>query len=127
MNRDFSHYLTLHRDGAIWWRLLDATKPGAGFIPDKDGISLVATKPEQIVRQRNLFAKFVPGRASPRLPKTAADEGHRYVEAQEFLVWLRCLLDEEEPGSMAFPGDLACAVQRRLSATNRKRRRTRIT
>lgn len=111
MKRHFGHYVKPRSDGVIWWRLLDATMLGAGFVPDKDGISLVATKPEQIVRQRNLFAKFVPGRASPRLPKTAAHEGHRYVEAQEFLVWLRCLLDEEEPGSMAFPGELAAAVQ----------------
>ncbi len=111
MKRDFAEYLTVRPDGTVWWRLTDATKLGAGFVPDKDGFSLVATKPEQIVRQRNLFAKFVPGRASPRLPKTAAHEGHRYVEAQEFLVWLRCLLDEEEPGGMAFPGELAAAVQ----------------
>ena len=111
MKRDFAEYLTVRPDGTVWWRLIDATKLGAGFVPDKDGCSLVATKPEQIVRQRNLFAKFVPGRASPRLPKTAAHEGHRYVEAQEFLVWLRRVLEEEEPGGMAFPGELAAAVQ----------------
>ena len=112
---DYSPFLHVLENGQLWWRLEDAIKLGAGYLPVRDdGQNLnpvLRAKNNQIrANERTLLSEFNQDHyTEANLQLIARDDG-RYVEAHEFLNWLtqqQTLTQSEIP----FPNGLIRAVR----------------
>ena len=95
---------------------MDAVKLGAGYKPLRDNERnlvpvLRATDNRMLVNERNLLSEFGPTHYTDGHPRTRVDHDTRFVEAQEFLLWLSRYLNAEADPAFPFPAKLARAVQ----------------
>jgi hypothetical protein len=115
MEIDYSPFLHVCDDGKIWWPLPLAAKLGAGYLPMRDDAQVLApdlraTNNRVLANERTLLSEFAPGRRSAHFPFILERDDGRFVEAQEFLVWLARYLDDEADSGFKFPLELALAV-----------------
>jgi len=116
LHADFSDYLRAQNDGGIWWRLIDAVKLGAGYVPVRDDdqnlvATLRATNHMAQANERTLLAEFGPTRCTQDHPKLLVRAHDRFVEAQEFLDWLAQYMAASGDSTIVFPAELARAVK----------------
>ena len=117
MQTDYSPFLHVHDDGRIWWPLLDAVKLGAGYKPLRDDERnlepvLRASNNRVLVNERNLLSEFGPTHYTDAHPRTPVRDGARFVEAQEFLMWLADYVKCDPDMLFPYPLELASAVER---------------
>lgn len=90
---DYSPFLHILENGSLWWRLEDAIRLVAGYLPVRDdGQNLnpvLRAKNNQIrANERTLLSEFNQDHyTEANLQLLVRDDG-RYVEAREFLNWL---------------------------------------
>lgn len=112
---DYSPFLHVFENGDIWWRLDDAIKLGAGYLPicddERNLVPVLRAKNNRIcVNERTLFVGFNrEHQASPHPWLLKRDDG-RYVEAHEFLKWLSGYVAQRRT-TILFPDDLDSAVR----------------
>lgn len=116
METDYSPFLHLHEDGSIWWPLLDAVKLGAGYLPLRDDQRnlvpvLRAANNRVLANERTLLSEFSRSHYTKMHPYTLERDGARFVEAQDFLMWLLRYLKANSDPAFPFPIALARAVQ----------------
>lgn len=115
MEIDYSPFLHVLEDGIIWWRLEDAIKLGAGYVPVRDNERnlnpVLRAKNNQVrANERTLLSEFSPDHYSEEHPRLLVRDDARFVEAQEFLDWLSQDTALRQSG-MPFPDDLDRAVR----------------
>jgi len=115
MGSDYSHFLEVRPDGTIWWPLAQAAQLGAGYAPaqEEGGSPNVKLRPADrgnIAAARALLREFDDERLTAAHPRIAVRDGGRYVEADEFLAWLRKFQALQEDQRVRFPHELAQAV-----------------
>lgn len=115
MEVDYSPFLHALKDGRIWWSLIDAVKLGAGFRPVPGGTgdtSSILQAPSQraAADARNLLADFGPSHYTTSHPRVRRRDDTRYVEAHEFLIWIRQCWAPQSQFAICFPSELARAV-----------------
>lgn len=124
MKTDYSCFLHAGEDGHIWWRLEDAIKLGAGYIPvknDDHNLVPVLRPPNQRVRvnERTLVGAFSDERLAMVRPKVLDRDGSRLVDASDFLGWLSQYVAQTQ-AEIPFPNDLVRAVRRAAGAAVKK-------
>lgn len=113
MEIDFTPFLHMLENGSIWWRLEDAVKLGAGYLPVRDDEHnlepvLRANGNLVVANAKTLLSEFSPAHYGDHHPRYLVRDSERYVEAHEFLDWL-CRLAHEQ--AFPFPCALAGAVK----------------
>lgn len=116
---DYSPFLSASEDGKIWWRLEDAIKLGAGYLPlcddESNLIPVLRAKNNQVrANERTLLSEFSQDHYTETHPRFLMRDDGRYVEAQEFLNWLSKWCDKD---SHSFPYELARAVRNTTAST----------
>ncbi len=112
---DYSQFLHFLENGSIWWRLEDAIKLGAGYLPVRDDeqnlTPVLRAKNNQIrANERTLLSEFNQDHCTEaNLQLLVRDDG-RYVEAREFLNWLTQHISLTQ-SDIPFPNDLIRAVR----------------
>lgn len=115
MEIDYSPYIYVLPDGSIWWRLEDAVKLGAGYLPvrenDRNLIPVLRAQ-NNLVRanERNLLSEFSQAHYTEAHPRLVMRDDGRYVEAHEFLEWLSRHISIAQ-SAIPFPDDLCRAVR----------------
>ena len=113
---DYSPFLHVLENGQLWWRLEDAIKLGAGYLPIRDDEQnlnpVLRAKNNQIrANERTLLSEFNQDHyTEANLQLLVRDDG-RYVEAREFLNWLTQHISLTQ-SPIPFPNDLIRAVRR---------------
>lgn len=91
MKVDYSPFLHVSDDGAIWWRVGDALKLGAGYVPvgsHHSGHPLLRAPNEHVLAcEKNLIEAFYLRQTDCLATATALREDGQYVKAYEFLNW----------------------------------------
>ena len=117
---DYSPYLSVHKDGSIWWRREDAIKLGAGYLPicdDRHNLNPVLRARNGVVQanERALIGALSPAKASSAKMRVLKHDNDQLVEAHDFLVWLfQHLFVFAE---LSFPDGIACAVAEAVGAS----------
>lgn len=112
---DYSPFLHFLENGSLWWRLEDAIKLGAGYLPVRDDEKnlnpVLRAKSNQILaNERTLLSEFSQDHyTEANLQLLVRDDG-RYVEAREFLNWLTQHITLTQ-SAIPFPNDLIRAVR----------------
>lgn len=111
---DFSDYLYVGPNGSVWWRLEDAFKLAAGFVPRKDDHvaltpQLAAPNNRSKANERGLLGAFHDSRYGIAAPQIATRSDGNFVSAYEFLSWLGHYLLKSD-SSITFPAGLARKV-----------------
>lgn len=112
---DYSQFLHFLENGSLWWRLEDAIKLGAGYLPVRDDEQnlnpVLRAKNNQIrANERTLLSEFNQDHyTGANLQLLVRDDG-RYVEAREFLNWLTQHISLTQ-SDIPFPNDLIRAVR----------------
>lgn len=125
MKVDYTPYLGESEDGRIWWRLEDAIKLGAGFIPradDSQTLVPVLRAPNNRVRanERTLIGVFSDARLNIAKPITFERDGCRYVDAAGFLEWLSQYVCRTQ-SKIEFSNELVSAVRVALEKADAER------
>lgn len=115
MEIDYSPFLHVLEDGSIWWRLDDAIKLGAGYLPIRDDernlIPVLRAKNNRVrANERTLLSEFSQDHYTEAHPRLSVRDDGRYVEAHEFLKWLSQYVAQSQ-ATIPFPNDLARAVK----------------
>jgi hypothetical protein len=111
---DFSEFLLLGPNGRVWWRLQDAFKLGAGFVPRRDDhvamtSQLVPPNNRARANERGLLGAFHDSRHGIAAPQIAIRSDGNFVSAHDFLLWLgQHIL--KSGSSIAFPAEIARKV-----------------
>ena len=118
---DYTSLIHAAEDGRIWWRLEDAIKLGAGYLPVRDDErNLVAVLHPQNnrarVNERTLLSAFHDPRLVILRPRILKRDDGCFVEARGFLVWLHRYLDQAET-AIEFPDEIARALTDPLCAS----------
>lgn len=112
---DYSPFLHFLENGSLWWRLEDAIKLGAGYLPvrdDEQNLNPVLRAKNNLIRanERTLLGEFNQDHyTEANLQLLVRDDG-RYVEAREFLNWLTQHITWTQ-SAIPFPNDLIRAVR----------------
>lgn len=114
MNIDYAPFLRADSDGHIWWRLEDAIKLAAGYVPVRDDNhdlipALRAPKNQAHADEKTLLGAFHDDRLAMIRPRLLRREDGSFVEARKFLTWLSRYVAEID-ATVPFPFDLARAV-----------------
>lgn len=121
MKIDYSQFLHAADDGRIWWRLEDAIKLGAGYLPvcdDERNLVPVLRAPNNRVRadERTLIGAFHDDRLVIVRPKVLERDDGSFVEARDFLSWLSQYIAQTQ-AEIPFPFNLTRAVKNATGAT----------
>jgi hypothetical protein len=111
---DFSDFVQVGPNGRVWWRLEDAFKLGAGFVPRKDdqanvNAQLIAPDNRSKANERSLLGAFHDSRHGIAAPYIAIRSDGNFVSAHDFLSWLGYYLLKSD-SSINFPAELARKV-----------------
>lgn len=115
MKIDYSPFLHVLQDGRIWWRLEDAVKLGAGYLPVRDDehnlIPALRAKNTRVrANERILLSEFSQDHYTEAHPRLLVRDDGRFVEAHEFLNWLSQYITQTQ-SEIPFPKDLIRAVR----------------
>jgi len=115
MITDYKPFLSVNKDGCIWWLREDAIRLGAGFYPVRDDHQNLNTKlrtstPRALVDERTLIGAFGNDRLPIEQPMTFERDGFYYVEAEGFLNWLSKYIEQTQ-SKITFPEALAREVK----------------
>ncbi|MDT3669918.1 MAG: hypothetical protein ROZ37_06265 [Aromatoleum sp.] len=94
MNKNYDPVLHISEDKRIWWRLDDAIKLGAGYIPvgwDDNDDPLLEPPQKQAgeVDQDLVMTAFHLAQTDGSAPAVTVRADGKFVEAREFLQWVR--------------------------------------
>ncbi|MDP3333218.1 MAG: hypothetical protein Q8S55_14770 [Methylococcaceae bacterium] len=112
---DYSPFLHVLENGSLWWRLEDAIKLGAGYLPvsdDEQNLNPVLRAKNNQIRanERTLLSEFNQDHYTEANLQLLVREDGRYVEAREFLNWLTQYISLTQ-SPIPFPNDLIRAVR----------------
>lgn len=121
---DYTPFLHVAEGGRIWWSTADAIKLGAGYLPIRDDeCNLVpilrAPNNRVLVNERTLIGALSDTRLALVRPEIIERDDGRFVEARDFLRWLREY--SSRLSAFQFPDDLAQAVMKAADACTPKR------
>ena len=119
MEIDYSSFLYVSQAGSIWWRLADAIKLGAGYLPVRDDernpTPVLRANTNQVrANERTLLGAFNDPRLQVERPMTVERDGVHFVDAGVFLDWLSKYLPGDQSG-ISFPKALNCLVRTALA------------
>lgn len=121
MSIDYAPYLNTAVDGRVWWRLEDAVRLSAGYLPviaDACTVGRPLTAPHNGVRanERALLGAFHDAQSLIRRPFVTQRDDDRFVDAREFLEWL-FQYTADTSASIPFPQELAITLKKATGAS----------